>query len=147
MSLVVSEGIHPTAMIGSEVELAADVLVGPYAILEGPIRIGSGSIIESHACLSGPLTMGRNNVVSHGAVLGKGPQSRTYRGEPTTLEIGDDNTFREYVTVHRGTVEGGGVTRLGDGNLLMINAHVGHDAEVGDNCTLVNCAWWLGTHD
>ena len=144
MSLVVSEGIHPTAMIGPDVELAADVLVGPYSILEGPVRIGSGTVIESHACLSGPLVMGRNNLVGHGAVLGKSPQSRTYRGEATTLEIGDGNTFREYVTVHRGTVDGGGVTRVGDGNLLMINAHIGHDAHVGDNCTLVNCALVAG---
>ncbi len=144
MSLAVSEGIHPTAMIGPEVDLAPDVIVGPYTILEGPIRIGSGTVIESHACLSGPLVMGRNNVVGHGAVLGKSPQSRAYQGEATTLEIGDGNTFREYVTVHRGTIDGGGVTRVGDGNLLMISAHVGHDAQIGDNCTLVNCALVAG---
>lgn len=144
MSLAVSEGIHPTAVISPEVELAADVLVGPYAILEGPVSIGAGSVIESHACLTGPLVMGRDNLVGHGAVLGKSPQSRTYRGEPTRLEIGDNNTFREYVTVHRGTLDGGGVTLIGDDNLLMINAHVGHDVQIGDHCTLVNCALMAG---
>ncbi len=140
MTLAVSDLIHPTAVIGPEVELEADVQVGPYAILEGPIRIGAGCVIEGHACLTGPLTMGRENFVGHGAVLGKSPQSRVYRGEPTRLTIGDGNTFREYVTVHRGTVDGGGETRIGHRNLMMIGAHVGHDVQMGNGCTLVNCA-------
>lgn len=144
MSLAVSELIHPTAVIGPEVELASDVQVGPYAILDGPVRIGAGTIVESHASMTGPLVMGRNNLVGHGAVLGKSPQSRAYAGEETSLEIGDGNTFREYVTVHRGTADGGGVTRIGSGNLLMISAHVGHDVEIGNNCTLVNCALVAG---
>jgi UDP-N-acetylglucosamine acyltransferase len=144
MNLAISELIHPTAVIAPEAELAADVQVGPYAIIEGPVRIGPGCIIEGHACLSGPLTMGRDNFVGHGAVLGKSPQSRAYRGEPTLLEIGDENTFREHVTVHRGTVDGGGVTSIGDHNLLMIGSHLGHDTKVGDGCTLVNGALVAG---
>ncbi len=106
MTLAVSDLIHPTAVIGPEVELAPDVTVGPYAILDGPVKVGPGCVIEGHACLCGPIEMGRDNFVGHGAVLGKSPQSRAYHGEQTGLVIGDGNTFREYVTVHRGTSEG-----------------------------------------
>jgi UDP-N-acetylglucosamine acyltransferase len=144
MTLALAELIHPTAVISPEAEIAPDVQIGAYAIIDGPVRIGPGSVIEGHACLCGPLTMGANNFVGHGAVLGKSPQSRTYRGEPTHLRIGDGNTFREYVTVHRGTVEGGGETWIGDENLLMIGAHFGHDARMGNGCTLVNNALVAG---
>jgi UDP-N-acetylglucosamine acyltransferase len=144
MTLSVSEAVHPSAVIGPEVEIAEDVQIGPFAILEGPVRVGPGCVIEGHACLSGPLTMGRDNFVGHGAVLGKSPQSRTYKGDPTSLMIGDGNVFREYVTVHRGTVEGGGVTRIGNRNMLMIGSHLGHDCQVGDGCTLVNGALAAG---
>jgi UDP-N-acetylglucosamine acyltransferase len=144
MTLALSELIHPTAVISADAELAPDVQVGPYAIIEGPVRIGPGCIIEGHACLSGPLVMGADNFVGHGAVLGKSPQSRTYRGEPTLLEIGDGNTFREHTTIHRGTVEGGGVTTIGDRNLMMIGSHLGHDCKVGNGCTLVNGALAAG---
>ncbi len=144
MSIAVSEAVHPTAVVGPEVDIADDVQVGAFAILEGPVRIGPGCVIEGHACLSGPIVMGRDNFVGHGAVLGKSPQSRSYRGDPTTLIIGDGNTFREYVTIHRGTVEGGGVTRVGDRNLLMIGSHLGHDCQMGDGCTLVNGALAAG---
>lgn len=144
MTLATSELIHATAVIAPEADLAPDVQVGPYAIIEGPVRIESGCIIEGHACLSGPLLMGRDNLVGHGAVLGKSPQTRTYRGEPTLLKIGDANTFREHVTVHRGTVEGGGVTSIGDRNLLMIGSHLGHDCKMANGCTLVNGALVAG---
>jgi UDP-N-acetylglucosamine acyltransferase len=144
MTLDVTEAIHPTAVIGPDVEIAEDVIVGPFTVLEGQVRIGPGCVIESHACLSGPLTMGRDNFVGHGAVLGKSPQSKSYQGDPTSLAIGDGNTFREYVTIHRGTVEGGGVTSVGNRNLLMIGSHLGHDCHVGDACTLVNGALAAG---
>jgi UDP-N-acetylglucosamine acyltransferase len=144
MLLSLSELIHPTAVIGSEVELAPDVVVGPYAILEGPVTVGAGCVVEGHACLSGPLTMGTENFVGHGAVLGKSPQHKGYRGEPTRLRIGDKNVFREHVTVHRGTTQGGGDTWIGDGNLFMIGSHIGHDVRVGNGCTLVNGALVAG---
>ena len=144
MSTLTSELVHPTAVISPEAELAFDVQVGPYSVIEGPVRIGSGTIVESHACLCGPLEMGRDNFVGHGVVLGKSPQHKGYRGEPTSLRIGDGNVFREHVTVHRGTVAGGGVTRIGDRNMLMIGSHVGHDASVGNDCTLVNGALVAG---
>jgi UDP-N-acetylglucosamine acyltransferase len=144
MTLAVTELVHPTAVISAEAEIAPDVQIGPYAIIEGPVQIGSGCVIEGHACLSGPLVMGRDNFVGHGAVLGKDPQSRAYRGESTLLKIGDANTFREHVTVHRGTIDGGGVTSIGDRNFLMIGSHLGHDTKVGNGCTLVNCALVAG---
>jgi UDP-N-acetylglucosamine acyltransferase len=84
------------------------------------------------------MEMGAENFVGHGAVLGKSPQHKGYRGEATTLKIGDGNIFREHVTVHRGTVAGGGVTRIGHRNVFMIGAHLGHDGQVGNDCTLVN---------
>lgn len=144
MTLLMPDLVHSTAAIGPDVELAADVQIGPFAILDGPIRIGPGCIIEGHACLSGPLTMGHDNVIGHGAVLGKNPQSRAYQGEPTGLRIGNGNTIREYVTIHRGTIQGGGETVIGNHNMLMIGAHVGHDCLVGDRCTLVNNALLAG---
>ncbi|WP_435010556.1 acyl-ACP--UDP-N-acetylglucosamine O-acyltransferase [Tundrisphaera lichenicola] len=140
MSMLTSEWIHPTAVIAPEADVAHDVQVGPYSIIEGPVTVGQGTIIEGHACLSGPMVMGRDNFVGHGAVLGKGPQHRGYRGEPTLLRIGDENVFREHVTIHRGTVAGGGETSIGDRNLFMIGSHLGHDGRVGNDCTLVNGA-------
>jgi UDP-N-acetylglucosamine acyltransferase len=144
MTLTLTELIHPTAVIDPEAEIAPDVRIGPYAVIEGPVRIGPGCVIESHVSLTGSLTMGRDNFVGHGAVLGKSPQHKGYRGEPTSLVVGDGNVFREHVTVHRGTVQGGGVTRIGDRNMFMINSHIGHDSCVGHGCTLVNGALVAG---
>lgn len=144
MPLTMTDAIHRTAVIGPEVELAPDVQVGPFAILEGPVRVGAGTVIEGHACLSGPLEMGRGNLVGHGAVLGKTPQHKGYRGESTGVRIGDFNHFREHVTVHRGTAQGRGETTVGDRNLLMVGCHLGHDARVGDDCILVNGALLAG---
>lgn len=145
MTLLYSELIHPTVVIDSEAVIAPDVQIGPYAIIDGPVQIGPGCVIEAHACLSGPLVMGRNNFIGHGAVLGKGPQHRGYRGEPTAVQIGDNNVFREFVTVHRGTVQGNGVTTVGDRNMFMVGCHVGHDVRIGNGCTVVNNAL-LGGH-
>lgn len=138
MALATSEQIHPTAVVSREADLAPDVQVGPYAIIEGPVQIGPGCLIEGQACLSGPLTIGANNYIGHGAVIGKAPQSRAYKGQSTRVEIGENNVLREYVTIHRGTVEGGGVTVIGSNNMLMVGSHVGHDVIVGNGCTLVN---------
>ncbi len=145
MLTLTSELVHPTAVISADADLAFDVQVGPYAIIEGPVRLGAGTVIEAHACLCGPMEMGRDNFVGHGAVLGKSPQHKGYRGEATTLRIGDGNVFREHVTVHRGTVAGGGETRIGHRNTFMIGSHLGHDGQVGNDCTLVNGAL-LGGH-
>ncbi|MGO9599917.1 MAG: acyl-ACP--UDP-N-acetylglucosamine O-acyltransferase [Isosphaeraceae bacterium] len=145
MAIAYSELIHSTAIIDPEAVIEPDVQIGSYAVIEGPVQIGAGCVIESHACLSGPLSMGRNNYVGHAAVLGKSPQHRGYRDEPTRVEIGDNNVFREFVTVHRGTVQGNGVTTIGSRNMFMVGSHVGHDVRVGSGCTVVNNAL-LGGH-
>ena len=140
IALAESELIHPTAMIDPQAMIADDVQIGAYAIIEGPVTIGPGCIIEAHACVSGPLVMGRDNFVGHGAVIGKGPQHRAYQGEPTGVEIGDSNVIRELVTIHRGTVQGRGVTSIGSRNMFMVGSHVGHDVTVANGCTVVNNA-------
>jgi UDP-N-acetylglucosamine acyltransferase len=145
MTLATSELIHPTAVIDPEATLAPDVQIGPYAIIEGAVEIGPECIIEAHASLTGPLTMGAENFIGHGAVLGKSPQHRGYRGEATSLRIGDRNVFREYVTIHRGTPDGRGLTSIGDCNMFMIGSHLGHDVQVGNSCTVVNNAQ-IGGH-
>ncbi|HMP01975.1 MAG TPA: acyl-ACP--UDP-N-acetylglucosamine O-acyltransferase [Gemmatales bacterium] len=136
--------IHSTAIIGPEVSLAPDVAVGPYAILEGPIRVGAGCRIHARAHLIGPLTLGCHNEVFPNAILGAPAQHLGYKGEPTRVEIGDHNIFRENVTVHRATTHSW-VTKIGSHNFLMAGAHVAHDCIVGDRCILANNAL-LGGH-
>jgi UDP-N-acetylglucosamine acyltransferase len=130
--------VHPTAIVGPEVELADGVEVGPFAVLEGPVKLGPGCVIRPHAHLIGPITLGPDNHVGTGAVLGERPQSIAYRGEPTETIIGAGNTFREYVTVHRGTPGGGGKTVIGDLNFLMAHAHIAHDCQVGSHVVIAN---------
>jgi UDP-N-acetylglucosamine acyltransferase len=144
MTLALSDAIHATAIIDPDALLASDIQVGPYAIIEGPVEIGPECVIEAHSCLCGPLVMGPRNFVGQGAVLGKSPQHRGYCGESTSVRIGADNVFREFVTVHRGTVQGNGVTWIGDRNMFMIGSHLGHDVRVGDDCTVVNNALVAG---
>jgi UDP-N-acetylglucosamine acyltransferase len=131
--------IHPTAVISSEAVISADVHIAPFAVVDGPVTLGPGCVLHSHAHIIGPATLGKNNVVWPGAVLGGWPQDRKYHGEFSDLIIGDDNIFREGVTIHRGT---GLNTRtvIGSRNYFMVNSHVGHNCTVGSDVTLVNCA-------
>jgi UDP-N-acetylglucosamine acyltransferase len=130
---------HPTAVVSPEAELADGVEIGAFAVVEGDVRIGPGCVIRPHAVLRGPLTMGGDNVVYSGAVLGEMPQHLKYNGEPTGLEIGDHNVFREHVTVHRGTSHSW-TTRVGSHNYFMVNSHVAHDCRIGNHCILANGA-------
>src|SRR5262249_29912929 len=139
-----SARIHPTAAISPEAELAEDVVVGPFVVIEGRVRIGSGCVLRPYAHLVGPMTIGLNNQVFSGAVLGERPQHMKYTGEATWVEIGDGNTFREHVTVHRGTTAAW-ATRIGNGNFFMAGSHVAHDCVIGNHCILVNGAL-LGGH-
>jgi UDP-N-acetylglucosamine acyltransferase len=139
-----SARIHATAVISAEADLADDVEVGPFVVIEGPVRVGSGCVIRPHAHLIGPLTLGRGNQVYTGAVLGERPQHLKYNGEPTSVEVGDDNVFREHVTVHRGTAQSW-KTVIGSRNFFMAGAHVAHDCRVGNGCILANGAL-LGGH-
>jgi UDP-N-acetylglucosamine acyltransferase len=131
--------IHPTAVISPQAVLADNVTIGPHAVVEGKVIIGPDCILRSGATLCGPLRLGRGNVVFAGAVLGEKPQHLKYHNEPTSLEIGDWNTFREQVTIHRGTSHSM-TTRIGSHNLFRAQSHVGHDCVVGDRCTLSNGA-------
>jgi UDP-N-acetylglucosamine acyltransferase len=126
-------------MIAADAELADDVIVGPYTVIEGKVQVGPGSVLRPHVHLIGPLTMGRNNLVCTGAVLGERPQHLKYNDEPTATDIGDDNVFREHVTVHRGTSHSWR-TRIGNRNFFMANSHVAHDCQVGSQCILANGA-------
>jgi len=139
MPIAPSAQVHPTAILSPDAEVAEGVQIGPYAILEGPVQVAPGCIIRPHACLIGPLTMGRENQIFTGAVLGERPQHLKYQGEPTRLEIGDRNIFREGVTVHRGTTHSW-ITRIGNDNYFMANSHVAHDCEVGNRCIFANGA-------
>src|SRR5262249_53206443 len=138
-----SPRIHPTAIIPPDAVLADDVEVGPFAVLEGPVRLGPGCVVRPHAHLIGPLMMGRDNLVFSGAVLGERPQHLKYNGEPTGVEVGDHNIFREHVTVHRGTTHSW-TTRIGSHNFFMAGSHVAHDCAVGSHCILANGALLAG---
>jgi UDP-N-acetylglucosamine acyltransferase len=144
MSHAPSARIHPTAVVSPEAELGDHVAVGPYVVIEGPVRVGPDCVLRPHAHLCGPLTMGRANVVFSGAVLGERPQHSKYNGEPTGVEIGDHNIFREHVTVHRATTHSW-TTRIGSHNFFMVNSHVAHDCTVGSRCIVANGAL-LGGH-
>ena len=130
--------IHPSAAIDAGAELAADVEVGAFAVIGPDVRIGGGSVVHAHAVIEGPTTIGRGNRIHPHAVIGGAPQDKKYRGEPTRLEIGDGNVFRECVTVNRGTVQDGGVTRIGDDNWVMAYVHIAHDCVVGSHTIFAN---------
>ena len=136
--------IHPTAVIDPKAELDGSVIVGPYAVIGADVRIGAESRIEAHAVVSGPTTIGRRNQISSFATVGGPPQDLKYKGEPTELIIGDDNLIREYASIHRGTVDGGGRTIIGDSNLLMAYTHVAHDCLIGNRVILANVATLAG---
>ncbi len=136
--------IHPTALVSPEAVLAEDVVVGPYALIEGRVRIGAGCILHARSHLIGPVTMGEGNEVFSNAIIGEKPQHFMYKNEPTSVEIGDNNIFRENVTIHRGTT-GSWSTKIGSGNFFMAGAHVAHDCRIGNKCILANNSL-LGGH-
>jgi UDP-N-acetylglucosamine acyltransferase len=140
-----SAEIHPTAQVSPKAEIADTASVGPYCIVGDGVRIGAGTKLIGHVVVVGPTTLGEWNTVHPFAVLGGDPQDRSYGGEPTRLEIGDHNVVREQVTVHRGTVKGGGVTRVASHCLFMAGSHIAHDSAVGDDVTFAN-ATLLGGH-
>lgn len=136
--------IHPTAIVDPRAELAEGVSVGPYSIIGPNVCIGPDTVIGPHVVISGPTVLGARNRVYQFASLGTDCQDKKYRGEPTRLEIGDDNIIRESCTLHRGTIQDEGVTRIGHRNLLMVNTHLAHDVRVGDDCIFANNAGIAG---
>lgn len=138
MSIDSSARIDPTARIEEDVEIGADVIVGPWSIIGPNVSIGAGTILRSHVVIQSNTRIGAGNLFFQFASIGEDPQDKKYQGEETWLEIGDDNIFREGVTVHRGTGVGGGLTSVGSRNLLMAYAHVAHDCKLGDDIVCAN---------
>ena len=137
--------IDPRAIVSAQAEIDAGVEIGPYSVIGAGVSIGPGTWIGPHAVINGPTRIGRDNKIFQFASIGDAPQDKKYRGEPTRLEIGDRNVFREFVTVNRGTTHDRGVTRIGNDNLLMSYSHVAHDCQLGDQIVMANCAT-LGGH-
>ena len=137
--------IDPRAIVSPQAELAADVSVGPFSIVGAGVEIGPRTVIGPHAVVNGPATIGADNRIFQFASIGDEPQDKKHQGEPTRLEIGDRNVFRESCTINRGTARDKGVTRIGNDNLFMAFSHVAHDCAIGDHTVFANCAS-LGGH-
>lgn len=136
--------IHPTAIVAEGAKIGANVQIGPFCIIEDTVEIGANTVLNSHIVVKGHTTIGENNQIYQFATIGEVNQDLKYKGEPTKTVIGNNNRIREHVTIHRGTVQGCGVTRIGDNNLLMVNAHIAHDCQIKNNCILANNATLAG---
>ena len=132
--------IHKTAIIDSKAKISQSVDIGPYSIIGPNVEIKEGSNIQSHVNISGYTKIGKNNKIYPFASIGSNPQDLKYKGEKTMLVIGNNNVIREYVTANPGTSGGGGITKIGDNNLLMIGAHIAHDCIIGNNIVVANNA-------
>ena len=136
--------IHPTAIIDPKAEIAAGVEVGPYTIIERGVTVGEGTRIGPHVVIGQGTRLGEKCQIYQFASIGEAPQALAYKGEETCLVMGDDNIVREFVTLNRGTVQGGGKTVIGNGNLFMAYSHVAHDCLIGDQVILANGATLAG---
>jgi UDP-N-acetylglucosamine acyltransferase len=136
--------VDPTARVAPQAVLGPDVHVGPYAVIGPQVRLGRGTVVEAHAVIDGDTVAGEGNHFYPFCSVGLAPQDLKYKGEPTRLVIGSGNTVREFVTIHRGTAGGGGLTRIGDHNLFMAYAHVAHDCQVGSHTIFANGATLAG---
>lgn len=130
--------IHPTAIVDPKAELDSNVEIGAYSIIGAGVKVGADTRIASHVVLKGPTTIGKNNQIFQFASLGEQPQDKKYKDEPTTLEIGDNNTIREFCTFNRGTVQDKGVTKIGNDNWIMAYVHIAHDCTIGNNTIFAN---------
>ncbi len=136
--------IHPQAIVDPDASVADDVEIGPWTTVGPGVVIGAGSVIASHVVLKGPTTIGRNNKIYQFSSVGEDTTDMKYQGEPTRLIMGDNNIVREGVTIHRGTVQDNSETRIGDDNLFMAYAHIGHDSVIGNHTIFVNNASLAG---
>ncbi len=136
--------IHPSAVVAAGAVVPASCTVGPFCTIGPEVVVGEECVLISHVVLDGRTRIGARNVIHPFASIGVPPQDLKYKGEPTEVEIGDDNTIRESVTISRGTAKGGGVTRIGSNCLLMTCVHIGHDSQVGSHCILANAATLAG---
>lgn len=136
--------IHPTAIIEDGAQLAKDVEVGPYSVIGSKVSIDSGSVISPHVVINGDTSIGKNNRIYQFSSIGEENQDKKYQGEDTRTVIGDNNVIRECTTIHRGTVQDKGVTRIGNDNLIMAYVHIAHDCVIHDHCILANNATLAG---
>lgn len=134
-----AHNIHPTAIISKEAKIGLNATIGPYSVINGPVVMGDDVTIGSHCVVEGLTTLGHRCQLYTGAVIGSPPQDKKHDSQDKVyLTVGDDNIFREYVTVNPGTIDGGGKTTIGDGNLFMACSHVAHDCHIGSHCVLAN---------
>lgn len=136
--------IHPSAVVDASVCVPESSTIGPFCMVGPGVEIGEHCELISHVVLTGPTKLGSYNRIFPFAAIGMGPQDLTFKGDPTRLEIGDHNEIREYVTIHRGTVKGGGLTTVGSKCLIMAYAHIAHDCHIGDNVMMANAATLAG---
>ena len=137
--------IHSTAIIDPKAKIHPSCKIGPYCVIGAGVELGKGCHLVSHVVMEGPTKIGADNGFFPFSSIGMAPQDLTYAGEPTCLEIGDHNEIREFVTINRGTVKGGGLTKIGDYNLIMAYTHIAHDCQIGSNIIMANAAT-LGGH-
>jgi UDP-N-acetylglucosamine acyltransferase len=136
--------IHSTAIVDPNAKIADNVSIGPYSVIGPNVEIGSGCVIKSHVVINGPTKIGCNNQFFQFCSIGEDPQDKKFAGEATLLEIGDNNLFRENVTVNRGTVQGGGLTKIGNNNWIMAYVHIAHDCIIGNDNIFANNASLAG---
>jgi UDP-N-acetylglucosamine acyltransferase len=139
-----NSAIHPSASISRSAKLAPGVSVGPFAVIGDDVELGEACVLHAHAVIGGPARFGAANVFHPFSVIGGDPQDYTFAGERTELIAGDKNIFREYVTVSRGTIKGGSITRIGSENFFLAYSHVGHDCQIGNKNLFVNAATLAG---
>jgi len=130
--------IHPTAIIDPSARVADSAVIGPYCVIGPEVEIGERCVLQDHVTFQALTTIGADNLIYPYTVIGADPQDRKFKGERSECRIGDNNVIREHVTIHRGTQNGGGITRIGSNNLIMVASHIAHDCLVGDHITLAN---------
>jgi UDP-N-acetylglucosamine acyltransferase len=130
--------IHKTAIVDSNAKISSNAKIGPYTIIGPHVQIDDDVVIQSHVNITGHTTIGKNNRIYPMASIGSDPQDLKYKGEKTTLTIGSNNTIREHVTINTGTIQGGGITKVGSNNLIMIGSHIAHDCIIGNNIVMAN---------
>ena len=130
--------IHKTAIIDPKAKISSNVEIGPYVVIGPDVEIGDSVIIQSHVTITGVTKIGKQNIFFLMSSIGSGPQDLKYKGEKTSLTIGDGNTIREHVTINTGTIQGGEITKVGNNNLIMIGVHIAHDCIVGNNIVMAN---------
>ena len=130
--------IHSTALIDASAELDSSVEVGPYTVIGANVKIDSGTKVAGHVIINGPTVIGKNNNIFQYSSLGEAPQDKKYKGEPTLLEIGDNNTIREFCTFNRGTVQDKGITKIGNDNWIMAYVHIAHDCQIANHTIFAN---------